>query len=355
MEDKLPSRALELLGKIEDDTGAVYPLASSRSEALKRASEMFTAEGDRARAAQTRVEWLIFAFRETEAFGSQNYFGPRYTKSDGTPFPDFNSLPPNTHQYLKARLAATGNPLHRARYADFLWDKFRDQEAGVLAVPAYIDCARVQAFRGDGNAAFRSIRRGCHLSKQFRSPELQASARDAAVDLIAVMANSSMTTYIPKVAEALMGLAEILSPNQRRNLSQMLDQARASYVASREHHLERGVLKSLRQLYKASGDEEAERKAWLAEGESYEAEGDYKLRLDGAGGGPEVAAHLYQLALTHFLNMGETGRLPALKQKMDSAHKRGPVNFAAFVESLRRSFSGGGAGGSGTGSGATRR
>lgn len=346
----MASRGAELLRRIEADAGVIYPLASSRSEALKRASEMFAAEGDLDQAARARVEWLVFAFRETEAFGSGSYFGPRYTKSDGSPFPDFYALPPNTHQYLKARVAATANPLHRARYTDFLWDKFRDLEAGTQAVPAYIDCAKAQAARGDGNAAFRSIRRACHLTKQFKNPELQILARDAAAGIIEVMSTSSTAMYIPRVAEALMGLAEILNPDQRRRLSETLEQVRALFVKSRDYHLERGILKSLRQLYKLGGDEEGERKAWLAEGESYEAEGDYKLHLDSSGGGPEVAAHLYQLALTHFLNMGETGKLDALKKKMDSAYKRGPINFAAFVETLRRSFTGGGSGGtSGTG------
>ncbi len=342
VETQVAGRAAELLRRVETDTGDIYPLASSRSEALKRASEMFAAEGDLDQAARARIEWLVFAFRETEAFGSGNYFGPRYTRSDGNPFPDFYALPPNTHQYLKARIAATNNPLHKARYADFLWDKFRDLEAGVQSVPAYIDCAKAQASRGDGNAAFRSIRRACHLARQFKSPELQVVARDAAVGLIELMAKSTTATYIPRVAEALMGLAEILSPDQRLRLSETLEQVRASFVKSCDYHLERGILKSLRQLYKLGGDEESERKAWLAEGESYEAEGDYKSRLDGSGGGPEVAAHLYRLALTHFLNMGETGKLDALKKKMDSAYKRGPVNFAAFVETLRRSFSRGG-------------
>jgi len=352
----VPSRGLELLRQIEADNGVLYPLTSVRSEAFKKAAELFAAEGDPDQAARARIEWLVFAFRETEAFGSGNYFGPRYTKSDGSPFPDFYSLPPNTQQYLKARVAATNNPIHRARYADFLWDKFRDAEAGAQAVPAYIECARLQAARGDGNAAFRSIRRACHLARQLRNGELQAMARDTALSLIESMAGSSTAMYIPRVAESLMTLSDTLGPEQRARLAELLEKARASYVANREFHLERGVLKSLRQLYKLSGDEEAERKAWLAEGESYEAEGDYKLRLDGLGGGPEVAAHLYQLALTHFLNMGETGKLEAVKKKMDAAHKRGPVNFAAFIETLRRSFTGGGqTGSSGTGPGVPGR
>ncbi len=349
----MPSRAVELLRKVEADPGVAYPLASARSEALKKVSEFFAAEGDHDQAARAKVEWLVFAFRETEAFGSGSYFGPRYTKSDGSPFPDFYSLPPNTHQYLKARVAATQNPVHRARYADFLWDKFRDQEAGLQSVPAYVQCAQAQVSRGDGNSAFRSIRRACHLAKQFRVPDLQVLARDACVALIETMARGSTAMYIPRVAEAVMALAEILTPDQRRRLTSTLEQTRATYVKNHDFHLERGLLKSLRQLYKLSGDEEGERKAWLAEGESYEAEGDYKSHLDSSGGGPEVAAHLYQMALTHFLNMGESGKLEALKRKMDSAYRRGPTNFAAFVETLRRSFTGGNQGGDSGSSGST--
>jgi len=105
----------------------------------------------------------------------------------------------------------------------------------------------------------------------------------------------------------------------------------------RDYYLERATLKALRQLYAVSGQAEAERRVWRAEGESFEAEGDYKARLDGAGGGPVVAAQLYQLALNHFLNMGETERIENLKQKIEAAHRMGPTNFQEFVQLLRPS------------------
>ena len=335
VERDVPASAAELVSKIEADFGDEYPLASSRSEAFKKASDLFAADGDQDQAARFKIEWLVFAFRETEALGASSYFGPRYTKSDGTSFPDFYSMPPNTQQYLKARTATTTNALHRARYADFLWDKFKDTDAGAAAVPAYVESATLLAGRGDGNNAFRAIRRACYLAKQFRKSELLIQARDAAVAMIEHMADSSTALYIPRVAEALMGLAETLSPDQRRRVSGSLEQARLGFVKAHDYHLERATLKSLRQLYKLVGDEESERKAWLAEGESYEAEGDYKGQLTGSGGGPEVAAHLYQLALSHFVSMGEQTKIDGLAAKLKAAHKRGPANFGAFVENLR--------------------
>ena len=347
----MSSRAAELLKKLESDTGTVFPLASGRSDAFKKASEMLASESQVDLAAMARVESLVFAFRETEAFGSGGYFGPRYTKSDGTPYPDFYTMPPNTYQFLKSRAATTANALHRARYHDFIWDKFRDAESGQAAIPAYTEIAMLQAGRGDGNAAFRSIRRACHLARHFRLPQLQYTARDAAVALVERMTTSSTAMYIPRVAEALMGLAATLTPEQHRRLIVVLEQVRASFAKTREYHLERGILKSLRQLHKLGGDEEGERQAWLAEGVSFENEGDYKRRLDGSGGGPEVAAHIYQLALNHFMNMGEAGKLNDLKKKLQEAHSKGPVNFQSFVETLRRSFGSGGTGSQGGSSG----
>ncbi|RJQ11605.1 MAG: hypothetical protein C4551_01005 [Bacillota bacterium] len=335
-------RATELLERIESDTGATYALASARSEAFMRAADMLASSGELDEAAHARLQGLVFAFRETESFDTGGYFGPRYSRSDGSPYPDFYSLPPHTQQYLKARAAETTNPLHKARYSDFLWDKFRDREAGQAAVKAYVDCARLAAGRGDGNSAFRAMRRACVLARQFRVPELLFPTRDAALALIDRMCNSSTTMYVPRVAEALMGLAETLTPEQRGKLVKDLEKAMMTFVKAREYHLVRWLLKSLRQLYKLSGDEEAERRALLAEGESYETEGDYKARLDGAGGGPEVAGNLYHLALTHFLNMGETARAESVRRKMNEAHKKGPANFQAFIETLRRSFSSGG-------------
>lgn len=335
MESNVAPRAAELLKAIEADTGSVYPLSSNRSEAFKKASDMFAAEGDPDQAARARIEWLVFAFRETESFGTGTYFGPRYTKSDGTPFPDFYSLPPNTRDYLKSRIASSANPLHRARYADFLWDKFSDAEAGAVAVTAYIECARLFASRSDGNATFRAIRRACHLAKQFKNRDLQVAAKDAAAELIGRMAKSSEVNYVPRVAEALMGVGEFLTPEERSRLIAELEEVRASFVAAKEFHLERGTLKALRQLFKLNGDEQGERKARLAEGESYEAEGDFKSREESSGGGPVVASHLYQLALAHFLDMGETSKLETLKKKIDDAHAETPTNFQQFVETLR--------------------
>jgi tetratricopeptide (TPR) repeat protein len=331
----MSARAQELVRKIEADNGAAYPLYSDRSEGYKKAMEMFAAAGDLERATQARIEWLLFAFRETETFGTGGYFGPRFTKPDGTPFPDFYSMPPNTRDYLKQRALATTNPLHRSRYADFVWDKFRDAETGPTAVTAYIDCAKLYLDRGESALALRAIRRACHLAGQFKQRDLQTAAKDAGLAVIGRLMTSAEISQVPRAADAVLGLGDVLSETERSGLCEQLEQVRASFVSVRDYHLERATLKALRQLYAAGGQTEAERRAWLAEGESYEAEGDYKFRIEGAGGGPIVASQLYQMALKHFQNMAETSRLETLKQKIKEANKYGPTNFQEFVEQLR--------------------
>lgn len=337
----MAGRAAELMRKVEDDLGNGYELYSERGEAYKKAAEMLAAEGDHEQANVAKIEWLVFAFRETEALGTGGYFGPRYTRPDGVPFPDFYALPPHTRDYLKARAQATTNPLHKARYADFLWDKFRDTEVGPLAVRAYIDCLPLHLKRGDTTNAFRAARRACHLAVQFRNRELQMLAKDAAVRLIQHLVTVGELGFVPRVGEAFLGVAELLTPEEAKRIVERLEQVRASFVSVRDYHQERGTLKVLRELYRLAGDPDASRRAGRLEGESYEAEGDYKLKLDGSGGGPVVAAHFYQLALTHFLELKEADKVTAVQEKLSRAHAQAPTNYQQFVEGLRGNVPGG--------------
>jgi len=328
-------RAAELMRKVEDDLGSRYPLHSDRSEAYKKASEMFLSGNNHEQANMAKIEWLVFAFRETEKLGSGEYFGPRFTQADGVPFPDFYALPPNTRDYLKARATATHNPIHKARYADFLWDKFGDVEVLQQAVKGYVESMSIHAGRKDSNLAFKAARRACHLARQVTNDNLKVSAKTATVNLILQLVATAELDFVPKVGEALMPLAELLTPEERTKLIERLEQVRASFVSVRAYHLERGTLKVLRRLYELEGNDLAARRAWLSEGESYEAEGDHKLRLDGAGGGPVVAAHYYQLALDHFMEMAEAARIDAVKGKLEYAHSQGPANFEQFVAGLK--------------------
>lgn len=337
----MAGRAAELMRKVEDDLGGSYALYSERGDAYKKAAEMLAGEGDHEQANVAKIEWLVFAFRETESLGTGSYFGPRYTRPDGVPFPDFYALPPHTRDYLKARAQATTNPLHKARYADFLWDKFRDNEVGPLAVRAYTDCVALHLKRGDTTSAFRSVRRACHLAAQFRNREFQALAKDVAVKLIQHLAGTGELSLVPRVGEALLGVAELLTPDEAKRIIERLEQVRASFVSVRDYHQERGTLKVLRELYRRVGDSDASHRAWRLEGESYESEGDHKLKLDGSGGGPVVAAHFFQLALTHFMEMKETEKVAVVQEKLNKAHAQAPTNYQQFVEGLRGNVPGG--------------
>ncbi|HCW50464.1 MAG TPA: hypothetical protein DGR79_00115 [Clostridiales bacterium] len=343
----MSTRAAELMRRIEDDRGKAYPLASERSEAYKKAMEMFLASGNHEQANIAKIEWLVFAFQETDKHEPGAYFGPRFTGPGKVPFPDFYELPPHTREYLKARVDATSNPIHRARYADFLWDKFQDAEAGPAAVTAYIDCIRLYNELGDSNSAFRAARRACHLATKFGNAELRRAVKEAAVKLIAELVTQADLGFVRKVGDALTDIGDLLEPEERKMLIERFEHMRASFVSVRNYFLERATLKVLRQVYKLDGDSVAERRAWLQEGESYEAEGDYKLKLDGTGGGPGggpvVASHLYQLALDHFMQMGETAKVESLQKKLKEAYALGPANYQQFVEGLR-----GVPGGSGT-------
>jgi len=336
-------RAAELMRKVEDDLGSRYPLHSDRSEAYKKASDLFLAGGNHEQANLAKIEWLVFAFRETEKLENGEYFGPRFTQAGGVPFPDFYSLPPNTRDYLKARAKATQNPIHKARYADFLWDKFNDAEAVLLAVKGYVETIGLHTTRKDPNQAFKAARRACYLARQLDNDSLRMSAKTATVNLILQLVASAELELVPKVGEALLPLGELLTSEERSKLIERLEQVRASFISVRDYHLERGTLKALRRLYELEGDEQAARRTWLAEGQSYEAEGDYKFRLDGSGGGPVVAAHYYQLAFDHFMEMSEASRVEAVKEKLREAHAQGPTNFQQFVAGLKGNIPGGGA------------
>lgn len=85
-------------------------------------------------------ELLLFRLMTKNRFSSRGLkterFKPMMTFTDGRIFPDPNGFPDKAVQYFEKRSKTAVNPIFKARYLDFLWEKLKNHEKHVFAQEA---------------------------------------------------------------------------------------------------------------------------------------------------------------------------------------------------------------------------
>jgi hypothetical protein len=133
-----------LLAALEADTQSIE--AHRRGRVFKRAAELFRAEGKDEAAPRCEVQASVFDFdvmdlkQRAEGHGR---FEPMFEIGGGG-YPHVDAFDEAAVAVIAEALESTANPIHRAQFGDFLWEKRLDDLAARAAVQAYRKAATLE-------------------------------------------------------------------------------------------------------------------------------------------------------------------------------------------------------------------
>lgn len=326
--EELIEKANEIVNELEKDTSqSEYP--HQRGKRFKEASALFEEAGEVSRAQELLWETRLFYFPTKEERDEQVSQGERFVHTFSVPF----SL--EAIEYFKKRSCETANPIHKARYCDFLWDVAVDDayKFAEEAVAAYLECADLY-FKNDWSLqAGHSLSRCVSLSRQLNNRLLQEKTKDRILALIRKWVDRGEYTFCLRPMRAILYGYDNLRDSEIQFLIRIADVAAHQYLKEEKFLLHRGFLKLLLSLHYARKNSKATQEVQYRVVDSYVTQArlahDTSSLLEGLH---------YEDALKSALNFGFKEKLVALKRCVREAYERGEKELKPISASARISM-----------------
>lgn len=292
---------------------------------------------------QLKWEFLLFRLMTKNHFASDGLkterFVPMATFNDGSIFPDPNSFLEPALLYFEKRAKDSTNPILKARYLDFLWEKSKDKKKHLFAIEAInqylltVDSYHVEDAiieRLDG------LQRATELALIFEAKKTDKPLCNKVVaklnELIETTAKDKKYRWLIEMFELVLALPSFYSEKQIQEFVALCEAAAKSYHADQNFHLQRHFLQlkaDLMKLINTATDpqkvvDEEIGKAWIDEAEAKSGSGLVKV-------------HFLQQAIDHYSKLGNMKKVEELVTEVKAATKQAIDNkefkeFSSTVE-----------------------
>lgn len=330
-ENKTPEQYIQ---EIELDT--TIPL-HSRSDPFKKAFDIYDKENNVKKREEMR--WNIWIFdlipipiRECEEGFPSKRFGSMlgWTGKDNNKYfyPDPRQFPEEAFEYFMEKMNKVKNPIHKARYADVLWDQENNYDAARIAIDAYISCAEIywQILGKDKNRCddpnytcyaldmVDALSRAIEIASLLSKRELVKKVYSKDLEILEKLYSINKPRWYIEIIKSIFEVKDINKYCDLSFLEKYLKHGREGFLKQNDFHIMREFIDMELSFYKIIGKDLEIKRLQIEIGESFI--GEAELRLVGENQSNMVAAHFYQQALEHFGNIGESSRLDELKLKI---------------------------------------
>jgi hypothetical protein len=220
--------------EIEDDYGEKYLTITQRKDAYAELINEF--QGDRDLVKKAKIENIIFSLRATS--NSRNRFTDDVV---------FNEMKEEIKEYLDEKRKETVNPIHKSRYCDILWDFWKVPTAGIQAIPAYTESARVHLKNNNLTEAEDAIQRAIGLTHGLKREEYIESIKVVAFDFLSQ--TNSHLKKISTVKSSLYSLKKFLGDNFIEEVDGFLEGLQETEKVRIEHVEEQKTLREKAELH----------------------------------------------------------------------------------------------------------
>jgi hypothetical protein len=237
---------------------------------------------------------------------------------DGRRYPDLHAFEAEDAAVIERALAETRNPIHRAQYADFLWEwtEGKDFRIAQTAIDAYLELADLYLtnrwYSALADALDRASELALRLNDRTRIDRAKASGLRIADELVQDERHpvAGPTRW---VLETLLEFGRKLADEERSQIVRIIEDAIDCY----EHDGtgKRGLLELFAHPQIAKGDAGRVRAVKLRIAASLEAE----ARLAAAERGAIVGMAIYREAIDAYIEAGEPAKVDELKQLLGDA------------------------------------
>ena len=303
----------ELFQEHEEDTHSRY--LHQRGDRLKRLITLLGNQGKEAEKQQAIWEYALTSLHIRDPQESDERFGPLFVMGDGSQIPDPAIFTEEALDYYAQRADDTPNPILRALYCDFLWEKRRDHRFARKAINGYFDCVPIHLAYNRYHEVADAVSRAADLALRLNDDEEAEKARmgllDTIKNLVQVGGHPALR-YCLDIIDALLSISR--GEASDADLSMALDVCEKgiefyiSEAGGLNNHMAIDFEKRRIELWKRLGNDSERSNAEIRIGELYEKEAELR------GGGDNMAGALFlQRAAEHYANIGRPDRVERLK------------------------------------------
>jgi hypothetical protein len=321
----------QYIQEIESDI--ITPL-HSRSEPFKKAFDIYDKEKNIEK--REKMRWNIWAFdlrpihlqgaKPEEGFPSKR-FGSMlgWTNKEGKKYfyPDPSQFPKEAFEYFKKKLSEVKNPIHKARYADILWDQKKDYKTALVAIDSYIECADIYFKNFSENIEelhsplemVDSLSTAIEIALSLSKWELVKKVYVKDLEILEKIFSINKPRWYIEIIKSILEIKDIEKNCDLSLLEKFLKHGQEEFLKQSNFHIMREFIDMEISFFKKLGKDVSEiKKLQIEVGDFFIKEAE--LRLTGENPSHMVAAMFYQQALEHFRNIGESSRLDILKIKI---------------------------------------
>lgn len=314
-----------LLSQVEGDlTTTEYGF--QRARVFRRVAELLRAQG-RAEEGQ-RAEWQSWLFdfmlvsRDERRSRGYGRFAPMI-EMNGQAYPHASAFPPASLLAFKDELDRSINPIHRAFYADFIWDQREKYlgstkdtaQAAKIAIDAYLMAARQYRQNGWNNQLADAIDRAAELAMSIRDigrvDLCKGDCFGLAEELIGERQHPAVRWAIDAL-ETLQRFKRHLVPEDHERIIAAAEAGATYYSDAGNYHIQRSFLALLPESHHALGMAVEASNALARHAETFTREADEAHSAI-------ARLHIYGQALEAYQNLGDSEKADELKRRVSQA------------------------------------
>ena len=170
-----------------------------RAEHFKAIADRCDFEGNVGGAQRARWQVLLFSLQvrnHGKRSTAESRFQPLYACYDGTVYPDESDFSGPALDFFRDELGTTTNPIHRVRYADYLWERNKNYTAALTAIRTYIDLVQLYTTNNWLQKSSDALDRACELAMRLRNQALIDEGKRVALCRAEELTNSNDASLV---------------------------------------------------------------------------------------------------------------------------------------------------------------
>jgi len=307
----------KLISKLEIEASSVkydFQIANAINKLLEEQKGKLTNDQEQ----QLKWEYLLFRLMTKNSFASDGLkterFKPMATFTDGSIFPDPNSFSNAALNYFENRAISSSNPILKARYLDFLWEKSKSKKKHFFAHEAINQYLLTVDGYDNEDAVIEKLdglQRATELCRIFEGKSQQNQLMEKVVAKLTQeidrAADNKKYRWLIEMFELVIALSSFYSGAQIKTYMILCDEAAEQYHKDNNFHLQRhflGLKSELAKVVKSTSS--IKKEVDEAIGRSFLDEAEAK------SGSGLVKVHFLQEAIDHYSKLGDKKKVNEL-------------------------------------------
>lgn len=329
-------RIMEEIEKTAHDLQYSFQISDKLIPAVERAREI----GDKDTERKLIWEYQLFRFVTKTEFAKPERDRRFYPMMSGTTksgqivnFPEIKDFKEDSIAYFKKRANETGNPVLKARYADFVWDLEKDPVSGKIAVASHLGSVE-DFYKKTWFFRLQDVFDRCvylAMLKVVGQDELR-EIKKRLLDYIERTIQDGHHRFCIELIDAFLAIKkENVTQEECKKVLTNTNQCIKYFQAQRDLHLQRSFLERLEKIAGKCNQTDLARRAKEQQAQTHVAD----AKLHETKENFLAAASCYEDTLKVFQQLGDKRKIKFYKTKLMEANRKSTGQFKKISTDVR--------------------